>query len=65
MVFPEVARISHRISSRGRRGVVHSGVFDSRSAEAYLKYVEHAEARKRRWVRYIVGRSRKLVRDAG
>ena len=31
-----IAHISHRVSSRGRRGAVSSGVFDSRGAEAYL-----------------------------
>ena len=30
-----LARISHRVSSRGRRGAVHSGVFDPRGAEPY------------------------------
>ena len=32
---------------------------------AYSRYVEHPEARKDRWVRYIAGRSRNLVRYAG
>jgi hypothetical protein len=32
---------------------------------AYLRYVEHPEARKHRWVRRIASRSRKLVRNAG
>ena len=32
---PALARISHRLSSRGRRGDVPSGVFDPRGAEAY------------------------------
>jgi len=40
--------------------------FSTRGARsAYLRYVEHPEARKGRWVRYIAGRSRKLVRSAG
>jgi hypothetical protein len=30
-----------------------------------LRYVEHPEARKHRWVLCIVDRSRKLVRSAG
>ncbi len=32
---------------------------------AYLRYVEHPEARKHCWVRCIVDHSRKLVRYAG
>jgi len=36
-----------------------------RARSAYLRYVEHPEARKDRWVRYIAGRSRKLVRYGG
>jgi hypothetical protein len=44
---------------------VHSGDFDPRGAESYSQYVEHAEVRKRRWVRCIAGRSRNLVRYAG
>jgi hypothetical protein len=40
--------------------------FSTRGARsAYLRYVEHPDARKERWVRYIAGRSRKLVRYAG
>jgi hypothetical protein len=31
-----LVRMSHRVSSRGRRGAVLSGVFDPRGAEAYL-----------------------------
>jgi hypothetical protein len=41
-------------------------VFSTRGARsAYLRYVEHREARKQRWVRCIGVRSRKLVRYAG
>jgi len=36
-----------------------------RARSAYLKYVEHPDARKHRWVRCIGVRSRKLVRYAG
>jgi len=32
----ELAYISHQVSSRGRRGAVHSGVFDPRGAERVL-----------------------------
>ena len=40
--------------------------FSTRGARsAYLRYVEHPEARKHLWVRCIAGRSRKLVRYAG
>ncbi len=40
--------------------------FSTRGARsAYLQYVEHPEARKHRWVRCIVARSRDLVRYAG
>jgi len=40
--------------------------FSTRGARsAYLRYVEHPEARKNSWVRCIAGRSRKLVRYAG
>jgi hypothetical protein len=40
--------------------------FSTRGARsAYLRYVEHTEARKHRWVRCIGARSRKLVRYAG
>ena len=37
----------------------------SRARRRTLQYVEDPEARKRRWVRHIAGRSRKLVRYAG
>ncbi len=40
--------------------------FSTRGARSRTgQYVEHPEARKRRWVRCIAGRSRKLVRNAG
>jgi len=40
--------------------------FSTRGARsAYLRYVEHPEARKHRWVWCITGRSRKLVRYEG
>jgi len=44
---------------------VPSVVFDLRGRSAYSRYVEHPEASKHRWVRYIAGRSRKPVRYAG
>jgi len=40
--------------------------FSTRGARsAYLRYVEHPEARKDRWVLFIAGRNRKLVRYTG
>jgi len=62
---PPLARPSHQVSLRGRRGAVHSWTFSSSGAEAYCRYVEHPEMRKSSWVLCIVVRSRKLVRRSG
>ena len=40
------ARISHQVSSRGRRGAVSSGVFDLRDAESYSTVGTSRIARK-------------------
>jgi len=44
---------------------VRCGVFDLRGAEAYLKYAEYPDVRKRRRLRRIAGRSSEAVRNAG
>ena len=46
--------------------VLSTAGFSTRGARRRTRqYVEHPEARKRRWVRYIAGRSRKLERYVG
>ncbi len=56
-------RIRGHGARNGRRWGPRPGLV-GRGARTRL-YVEHPEARKRRWVRFIAGRSRKLVRYAG
>jgi len=70
-----LARTSHHVASRGPRDVVRCCVFDLRGAErvlavrraprAYLRYVEHPDARKRCRLRHPAGRSSEVVRSAG
>jgi hypothetical protein len=64
---PSVIQPAYLAGFRREGGEVRCpGGFLTRGARsAYLRYVEHPEARKHGWVRHIAGRSRKLVRYAG
>jgi len=58
-----LARISHRVSSRGRRGAVPSGVFDPRGAERVLA-VRRASRGEKTPLGAVHRRSQQEVRQA-